>query len=60
MADKKQDVCPLCGEVFRLKDVLVEFEQWGSESRKAHLNCVLLLSSADGAQKDSPRLRRLK
>ena len=60
MADKKQDVCPLCGEAFKLKDVLVNFEQWGSESSKAHLNCLLFLSATDDGEKDRPRLRRLK
>lgn len=60
MADEKQDMCPLCGELFQLKDVVVDFERWGSQSQKAHLNCLLFFSTADDGRKERPRLRRLK
>lgn len=60
MTDKTQERCPLCGEAFKLREVIVNFEHWGSEASKAHFNCLLFLSTADDGQKERPRLRRLK
>ena len=60
MSHVEQDMCPICCEPFKFKDVVVNFERWKYESSKAHLDCLLHLSATEGGRKEHQPLRRLK
>jgi hypothetical protein len=56
---EEQNMCPICCEEFKSKEVVVNFERWGYESSKAHLDCLLYLSAIE-ERAQHPPLRYLK
>ena len=54
MSSEKQDMCPICCEPFKFKEVVVDFERWGDKTLKAHLDCLIYLSATEEGRKHPP------
>ena len=60
-ADEKQDVCPICAEPFKFKQVVVKYSRWQHDDKElnAHVDCLLYYSADEDGRMQHPPLARL-
>jgi hypothetical protein len=51
---EKQDLCPICTEPFKFKEIVIDIERWEHETLKAHLDCALYMSMTEEGRTHPP------